>query len=176
MDALVAEMLELSRLETGQTPLHLGPLDPRALVRTTVDRFRPMAAATGVELTGRVAADVPFVNADYSKIEIVLGNLLSNSLRSTQSGGSVQIGVSRTNSHVALTVTDTGPGISSEHLPHIFERFYKADPSRQDGGTGLGLAISKHIVQAHDGVIEAESSPGQGTTIRFTLPAIRDAS
>ena len=137
-----------------------------------------MAAATGVELTGRVAADVPFVNADYSKIEIVLGNLLSNSLRSTQSGGSVQIGVSRVdeNGHVALTVTDTGPGISSEHLPHIFERFYKADPSRQDGGTGLGLAISKHIVQAHDGVIEAESSPGQGTTIRFTLPAIRDAS
>ena len=176
MDALVAEMLELSRLETGQTPLHLGPLDPRALVGATVDRFRPMAAATGIELTGSVAADVPFVNADYSKIEIVLGNLLSNSLRSTQSGGSVQIGVSRTNGHVALTVTDTGPGISSEHLPHIFERFYKADPSRQDGGTGLGLAISKHIVQAHDGVIEAESSPGQGTTIRFTLPAIRDAS
>ena len=146
------------------------------LVNDTADRFRPMAIGNGIELACKVIEDVPLVNADYSKIEVVLGNLLSNSLRSTQSGGSIQIGVSRTNGHVALTVTDTGSGISSEHLPHIFERFYKADPSRQDGGTGLGLAISKHIVQAHGGVIEAESNPGMGTTIRFTLPAIRDAS
>jgi two-component system phosphate regulon sensor histidine kinase PhoR len=176
MDELVAEMLELLRLETGQTPLHLGPLDLVMLVNDTADRFRPMAIGNGIELACKVIEDVPLVNADYSKIEVVLGNLLSNSLRSTQSGGSIQIGVSRTNGHVALTVTDTGSGISSEHLPHIFERFYKADPSRQDGGTGLGLAISKHIVQAHDGVIEAESSPGQRTTIRFTLLAIGDAS
>ena len=176
MDALVAEMLELSRLETGQTPLHLVPLDVRALVNATMDRFRPRAAANGIELTGRVAADVPFVNADYSKIEIVLGNLLNNSIRSTQTGGEIRIMAWRVNGDVWLGVTDTGWGILPEHLPHIFERFYKADPSRRDGGTGLGLAISKHIVQAHGGVIEAESNPGQWTTIRFTLPPIQDTS
>ena len=172
MDALVAEMLELSRLETGQTPLHLGPLDLHALVDATVDRFRPMASASGVKLTGRVDSDVPFANADHSKIEMVLGNLLNNSLRATQSDDVIRITASRDNDRVWLGVTDTGFGILPEHLPHIFERFYKADPSRRDGGTGLGLAISKHIVQAHGGVIEAESNPGQGTTIRFTLPAL----
>ena len=174
MEALVAEMLELSRLETGQTPLLLGPLDLHALVTATVDRFRPMAAASGVELTGNVDPDVPFANADHSKIEVVLGNLLNNSLRATQSDDSIQIKASRDDDHVRLGVTDTGLGILPEHLPHIFERFYKADPSRQDGGTGLGLAISKHIVQAHGGAIEAESNPGQGTTVEFTLPALQD--
>ncbi len=174
MDALVAEMLELSRLETGQTPLHLGPLDLHALVNATVDRFRPMASASGVEITGRIDADVPFANADHSKIEMVLGNLLNNSLRATQSDGLIRITASRDDDRVWLGVTDTGLGILPEHLPHIFERFYKADPSRRDGGTGLGLAISKHIVQAHGGVIEAESNPGQGTTIRFALPALQD--
>ena len=174
MDALVAEMLELSRLETGQTPLLLVPLDLHALVNATVDRFRPMASASGVELTGRVDSDVPFVNADHSKIEMVLGNLLNNSLRATQSDDLIRITASKDNDRVWLGVTDTGLGILPEHLPHIFERFYKADPSRRDGGTGLGLAISKHIVQAHGGVIEAESNPGQGTTIRFTLPALQN--
>ena len=174
MDALVAEMLELSRLETGQTPLHLVPLDLHALVNATVDRFRPMASASGVKLTGRVDSDVPFVNADHSKIEMVLGNLLNNSLRATQSDDLIRITASKDNDRVWLGVTDTGLGILPEHLPHIFERFYKADPSRRDGGTGLGLAISKHIVQAHGGVIEAESNPGQGTTIRFTLPALHN--
>ncbi len=174
MDALVAEMLELSRLETGQTPLLLGPLDLHALVTATVERFRPLAAASGVELTGSVDPDVPFANADHSKIEIVLGNLLNNSVRATQSGDSIRITTSRDNDHVRIGVTDSGIGILPEHLPHIFERFYKADPSRQDGGTGLGLAISKHIVQLHGGAIEAESSPGQGTTIEFTLPALQD--
>ena len=175
MDALVAEMLELSRLETGQTPLHLGPLDLHALVDATVDRFRPMASASGVDISGSVDSDVPFANADHSKIEMVLGNLLNNSLRATQSEDQIRVTASRDNDRVWLGVTDTGLGILPEHLPHIFERFYKADPSRRDGGTGLGLAISKHIVQAHGGVIEAESSPGQGTTIRFTLPALQDA-
>ena len=176
MDALVAEMLELSRLETGQTPLHLGPLDLHALVNATVDRFRPMASASGVEITGNVDSDVPFANADHSKIEMVLGNLLNNSLRATQSDDQIRITASCDNDRVWLGVTDTGLGILPEHLPHIFERFYKADPSRRDGGTGLGLAISKHIVQAHGGAIEAESNPGQGTTIRFTLPALQDKS
>ena len=174
MDALVAEMLELSRLETGQTPLHLAPLDLHALVDATVDRFQPLAAASGVKLTGRVDSDVPFANADHSKIEMVLGNLLNNSLRATQHEDQIRITASKDNERVWLGVTDTGLGILPEHLPHIFERFYKADPSRRDGGTGLGLAISKHIVQAHGGVIEAESNPGQGTTIRFTLPALQD--
>ena len=175
MDALVAEMLELSRLETGQTPLHLGPLDLRTLVGTTVDRFRPMASASGVDLTGDVGADVPFVNADHSKVEVVLGNLLNNSLRATQPGDQIRVNAYNESDHVWLGVTDTGLGILPEHLPHIFERFYKADAARRDGGTGLGLAISKHIVQAHGGIIEAESNPGQTTTIRFTLPAVHDA-
>ena len=174
MDALVAEMLELSRLETGQTPLHLGPLDLHALVGATVDRFRPMASASGVDLSGNVGADVPLVNADYSKIEVVLGNLLNNSLRATQSGDQIRVNATSESDRVWLGVTDTGFGILPEHLPHIFERFYKADAARRDGGTGLGLAISKHIVQAHSGVIEAESNPGQSTTIRFTLPALHD--
>ncbi len=170
MDALVSEMLELSRLESGQAPLHLSPVDPRTLVDDLIDRFRPIAAEEGVDLRTSVADDAPVFVADRSRIEAALANLVRNSLRATGRGGSITVSAHGLNGSVEIAVSDTGIGISSEHLPHIFERFYKADPSRGDDGTGLGLAISKHIVQAHGGKIGAESRLGEGATVSFSIP------
>ncbi len=175
MEALVSEMLELSRLESGQTPLHLGPVDTGLLVDEMLDRFRPVADQKGVTLEGRVCRGIPMVIADRSRLETALGNLLRNSLQATESGDWITVGANGVDGSVRLAVSDTGAGIFSEHLPHVFERFYKAGPSRGQSGTGLGLAISKHIVQAHGGSISAESSPGEGTTIAFILPAVPGA-
>jgi two-component system phosphate regulon sensor histidine kinase PhoR len=110
------------------------------------------------------------VNVDVGRIEQVLLNLLQNALTFTPRGGLVTLGAQVQTDHVQIWVRDTGSGIAPEDLPHIFERFYKADRARSSGGTGLGLAIAKHLVGRHGGQIEAESQVGMGTTVRFTLP------
>jgi len=102
----------------------------------------------------------------------VLSNLYDNSLRHTPRGGVIGVSAAPVGDGISVEVTDTGSGIAPEHLPRIFERFYRADParSRDQGGTGLGLSIVKHLVEAHGGRVDAESAPGRGTTIRFVLP------
>jgi signal transduction histidine kinase len=173
---LVDDLRTLALADAGQLSLHRAPTDPAALVRSVAAQFASQAEAKGVRLEAEAPASLPAINLDPQRITQVLGNLLSNALRHTPQGGSVVCRVaaeSQPASTVIFTVSDTGPGVSPEALPHIFDRFYRADRSRSraDGGAGLGLAIARQLVEAHGGRIWAESQPGQGTTVSFTLEA-----
>jgi signal transduction histidine kinase len=125
-----------------------------------------------VALNIDIAADAPSATVDPDALRQILTNLFDNALRHTPAGGRITVRAARTEGTLTLSVSDTGSGIAAEHLPRIFERFYRADPgrARADGGSGLGLAIVKHLTEAHGGRVEAESTLGQGTTIRITLP------
>ena len=169
MTALVNELLELSSLESGQMPVHLSPASLSEAAREMVERFSLAAAAKGVEIRNEVNADTPSAMADRAKLDQILTNLLENALRFTPRGGRIEIAANARARWVDVSVSDTGVGISPEHLPRVFERFFKADRSRGGGGTGLGLAIAKHLAQAHGGEIRAESAEGEGSVFTVTL-------
>jgi two-component system phosphate regulon sensor histidine kinase PhoR len=168
---MVREILELSRLESGQAPLDLAwqPLD--RLITQTIDRLAPQAQRQGVALTADASiAGLPAVVADRERLAGVLTNLLHNAIKFTLPGGAITVGGEADAAEVRVWVRDTGVGIPPEALPHVFERFYKVDKARTSGGSGLGLAIVKHTIQAHGGRTWAESTPGQGSTFSFSLP------
>ncbi len=167
MGSLVDDLLALSRLESGQTPLNLGPLDLRALTDDLVDSYS--THSDGVRIEQIMPADLPLVTGDEGMVRQVLVNLLENALKFTSEGGRIGVGAVAGGKFVEVRVKDTGAGIPPEHLPHVFERFYKVDRARRDGGTGLGLAIVKHIVQVHGGDVSVESEEGAGSTFAFTL-------
>ena len=169
MTALVNELLELSSLESGQMPVHLSPVSAGETAAETAERLAAAAAAKGVEISCGVSADAPQVMADPAKLDQILTNLLENALWFTPPGGRVEISASARAQWVDVSVSDTGVGISPEHLPRVFERFFKADRSRRDGGAGLGLAIAKHLAQAQGGEIRAESAEGEGSSFTVTL-------
>ncbi len=169
MTALVNELLELSSLESGQMPIHLAPVNLVEVVGVVVERFRLTAAVQEVEIGHCVPADAPYVMAERAKLGQILTNLIENALRFTPRGGRVTLSSSATARWVEIRVADSGVGIPREHLPHVFERFYKVDRSRSDGGTGLGLAIVKHLVQAHGGDVTAASAEGEGSVFTLTL-------
>ena len=171
---LVDQLLDLSRLESGEVRLHrevvlLAPLVARVFSEISVGR-----SVTDVKLEGDVDRDLT-VQADPERIHQVLFNLVDNAVRFTPPGGAVRIGARLEEDRVEVTVADTGVGIPPEHLPRLFERFYRVDVarSRDDGGTGIGLAIARSVVEAHGGRIVAESVPGHGSTFTFDLPAAR---
>jgi two-component system phosphate regulon sensor histidine kinase PhoR len=168
---LVEELLELSRLESGEAPLSRVPLDIARLVRDTVARLLPQAERAGVSLTVEVKEGPPPVSADAEMLERVVVNLVSNAIKFTPPGGAVRVWAAPEDGSVRVSVSDTGVGILPEDLPRIFERFFKADRSRGGGGAGLGLAIARHAVEAHGGAISATSTPGEGSTFTFTIPA-----
>lgn len=170
MERMVKELLELSRLQSGQTRLTFSSVDPREAVEDAVDRFRPMADRAGVSVTAITDPQLPRINADVDKLDQVLSNLLTNAIKATPTGGAIEITASSVPRGIEIRVHDTGHGIEPEHLPHIFERFYKADPSRSDEGTGLGLAITRQIVERHGGDIHVESVAGEGATFIVFLP------
>lgn len=167
---LVNELLELSRIESGQAAFRLEPLEVEPLLRRAVDRLIPQAERAGLTLSVETRPDVPGVRADGQRVQQALVNLVHNAIKFTPSGGSITVGARGEDGHVLLWVSDTGVGIDPEDLPRIFERFFKGDRSRSGGGTGLGLAIAKHVVEAHGGRIWAESAEGIGSTFSFTLP------
>lgn len=169
MTALVNELLELSSLESGQMPVHLSPTGARETAAAAAARLTAAAAKKGVEIRCGAGGDAPRVMADPAKLDQILTNLLENALRFTPPGGRVEISASARARWVDISVSDTGVGISPEHLPRVFERFFKADRSRRDGGTGLGLAIAKHLAQAQGGEIRAESAEGEGSVFTVTL-------
>jgi len=136
-----------------------------------VERMRPQAERKGLRLLAHDAPGLPSLSADAERLERAILNLLDNAIKFTPAGGTVEASVAPCPEGVLITVRDTGPGIEREDLPRIFERFYKADRSRQSGGAGLGLAIARHIVEAHGGRIWAESQPGLGATFSILLPA-----
>jgi signal transduction histidine kinase len=172
LSRLVDELLELSRLESGDRPLELEPIRLAPIVERVVKEIEVARPDRDVEIRNEVPSDLPAVEADRERIHQVLFNLLDNAHRFTPPGGVVTVRAVRENGSCEVSVEDTGPGIPAEHLPLVFERFYRVDPSRSrdDGGTGIGLAIARSVVEAHGGRIWAESALGAGSTFRFVLP------
>jgi two-component system phosphate regulon sensor histidine kinase PhoR len=167
---LVQELLELSRVESGQGELDPQPVDPAELVRSAADRLRPQVERAGLTLRVETPPSPAPVVADRVRVEHVLLALLHNAVKFTPPGGAITLSVEPAGPQTRFSVVDTGVGIPAEDLPRIFERFYKVDRARSAGGTGLGLAIAKHVVRALGGRIWAESQVGRGTALRFTLP------
>jgi two-component system phosphate regulon sensor histidine kinase PhoR len=171
MSRLTEDLLVLARVESGEEKLDLRPHPARVLVAEAVSSMQEDARTANVELTISAVPDA-MVIADSYAIHQVFANLVSNALRYAQSGKKAVLGANDQPGFVEFFVADFGPGIGSEHLPRIFERFYRVDKarSRETGGTGLGLAIVKHIVLNHSGAVKVESTVGRGSTFFFTLP------
>jgi two-component system, OmpR family, sensor histidine kinase BaeS len=167
LEVLVEDLRTLTLTDSGSLTLAREPVELDLLVNETLASFQKAADAAGVRLSEQVAGGLEPVEADPARIRMVLGNLLSNAIRHTPAGGSVTVGAAEKGGAVQVYVSDTGPGIPQEVLPRVFERFVRGPGSR---GSGLGLAIARDLVTAHGGSIEAESLPGGGATIRFTLP------
>ncbi|MCL5256953.1 MAG: cell wall metabolism sensor histidine kinase WalK [Chloroflexi bacterium] len=167
---LVQSLLDLSRIESGQAEFKFEPSDLAKIMREAVDRVGLQAGRAGIKAEAAISGDLPAVRVDRDRIGQVLDNLLQNSLKYTERGGSITVSAAGQEDFVAVSVADTGPGIDPEDIPRLFERFYKADKSRAQGGAGLGLAIAKHVVQAHGGRIWAENRLPRGAVFTFTLP------
>jgi two-component system, OmpR family, phosphate regulon sensor histidine kinase PhoR len=177
----VDDLLDLSRIESGGWVPKPAPIDVRAAAADAVVPSRAIAAEKGVALEVSVPDDARTVMADVTALRQILTNLVENAVRHT-SAGSVTVATHRepgldaagtsTPSGVWLIVRDTGAGIPAQHLPRIFERFYRVDRarSRDAGGTGLGLAIVRHLVEAHGGQVRADSQVGRGTTVSAFFP------
>ncbi len=170
---LVEELFELARLDARQVTVKAEQVQIAELAQDVVLKLAPRAQEAGVTVTVRPRGDVTFVSCDVGMIERVLTNLVDNALRHTPAGGSVRLDLDPAQGGVRITVSDTGEGIAAEDLPHVFERFYRADRSRgrASGGAGLGLAIARHIVELHGGCLSVESAPGEGARFSFVLPA-----
>jgi len=174
LNLLVADLLNLSELEDKGTKLNIQDVDIKHVAEVVLQIYRPKIMAKGLTSRLSAGADIPPIKADPFQIEQLLLNLVDNAVRYTDRG-EISIGVIMEAQTLVIEVRDTGIGISEEHLPRIFERFYVADKSRsrQLGGTGLGLSIAKHIVQLHGGKIQVESTLGRGSTFRVWLPLIQ---
>jgi len=169
---------DLSLAESGNLKLNLTPANLADLARRKLSQFEPASREKGIQLELDSAPDIPEIKVDIMRMDQIIANLLSNALRHTPEGGTVSVAL-RTNNTLQvgkpaliLSITDTGEGIPEEHLPHLFERFYRVENSRSrsEGGVGLGLSIVKQMVQAHKGQVWAESVPGKGSSFYVALP------
>jgi two-component system phosphate regulon sensor histidine kinase PhoR len=172
---MVAELLDLARIESGGRQLHLDDVDLGRVATESVDRLRTFADRQGVTLRVEVDAALPPVRGEAARLGQVFANLVHNAVKFSPSGSEVRVHVGRAaGTRPAMlfgSVSDDGPGVSAADQARIFERFYKADRTRTaGGGTGLGLAIARHIVEGHGGVIRVESEEGRGATFEFTIP------
>ena len=179
MSRLTEDLLTLARVESGETRFETEPVPPVELLHDAEESFREIARGQGVELTiaetngGNGSLEsLPAVRADREAIHQVFSNLIDNAMKYGRSGGRIVLGARPVRRGIEFYVQDFGAGIAFEHLPRLFERFYRVDKarSRESGGTGLGLAIAKHIMLAHGGSIRAESELNHGSTFLFTLP------
>ena len=167
---MVTELTELSHIETGKAELRRVPTNLNYLIEEVVGQMRPQAESKPVTITTDFNSNLPVIKVDKDRIRQTLTNLVHNAIKFNNPGGKVTITTTFDNESAIVSMSDTGIGISKEDLPHIFERFYKADKARSQGGSGLGLAIAKHTIQAHGGSISVKSEEGKGTTITFDLP------
>ena len=174
LQRLVNDLQELSRVEARAYELNRAPILLSELAQAAVERVSPQFQQKGVALRLSLPPDVPAVPADPDRLLQVLINLLSNACQYTPAGGEVCLQAAFQKNEVLISVMDNGVGIPAEHLPHLFTRFYRVDPSRSrqaGGGSGIGLTIAKHLVEAHGGRIWAKSEgEGKGSTFTFTLP------
>lgn len=172
LSILIDDLFQMAQLDTGGIPLDRAESSLSDLISDTLESFSELALRQGVKLEGSVDPNIDPVMMDTQRIGRVLNNLIGNALRHTPAEGCVNVHARRTTSGVDVSVSDTGEGIRTEDLPHIFESFYRGEKSRSrsTGGAGLGLAISRGIVQAHGGEIKVQSEAGRGSQFTFTLP------
>jgi signal transduction histidine kinase len=168
---MVNQLLTLARAEAGEIPLAHDAVDLGALAATVTEQLEPVAQARDLDLRCVVHQPVT-VTGDGGWLERLLLNLLDNAIKYTPARGHILVGVSREHNHARLDVADSGPGIHADAIPHIFERFYRVDPSRSSTveGAGLGLSLVKWIVDRHQGRIDVRSEPGKGSTFTIWLP------
>jgi two-component system phosphate regulon sensor histidine kinase PhoR len=179
---VVEELLQLSSIESGTQDLNLADVDPASVLQAAAERMRPQTERAKLRMRVECPDGIPRVRADPARLEVVLMNLIHNSIKFTPPGGYIVLEAAATREGsasanerdaadcVMFSVIDTGQGISADELARVFERFYRTDRARRKGGTGLGLSIAKHIVEAHGGRIGVESREGHGTTFHFTVP------
>ena len=167
---LVAELTELSRIETGKAELKKEPVNLNQLVEQVIAQLSPQADRQKLSISQEFAADLPSFPADKDRVRQVIANLVHNAIKFTPAGGRITITTKTLEGSVSVNIADTGIGIPKEDLPRVFERFYKGDKARAGEGTGMGLAIAKHVVEAHGGNIWVESEEGKGSTFSFSLP------
>jgi signal transduction histidine kinase len=170
LGALIDDLFELTRLESGDLSWTMERVPVDALLRETVEAMRPTAEAGAVTVTAELDASVAAARANPEKLQRVLFNLIQNAIRHTPPDGSVTVRAERIGDGVEIEVADTGTGISVEHRARVFEPFYRSDGARSDAGAGLGLAVSRAIVEAHGGTIWLEEAP-VGARVRFRLPS-----
>jgi|WetSurMetagenome_2_1015567.scaffolds.fasta_scaffold62463_2 signal transduction histidine kinase len=172
LSSLIDDLFQVSQLDAGGIPLVLEAASLSDLISDTLENFSRQAANQGISLTGSADPDVDPLTMDVQRISRVLNNLVSNALRHTPPGGKISIAALKMKTAACVTVADTGEGISPSDLPHVFERFYRGEKSRNQatGGSGLGLAIARGIIEAHGGRITVESMLGKGTKFSFFLP------
>ncbi len=172
LEALIGDLLTVSALESQQARLQLEPVSLQIAAETAAEELARQAREKNMTISVGIPAEFPRPRADAQRLHQVFFNLLDNAVKYVQAGGRISITAELKDGEIEVKVADNGPGIASEHLPRIFERFYRVDKarSRELGGTGLGLSIVKHIVQAHGGRVWAESEVGKGSTLFFTLP------
>src|SRR5258708_18682137 len=177
LSRLIADLQDLSLAEAGQLHLVRQPISLEEMVSQAAQMVQPYLAEKHVVLHVHIPSNLPCIEADQERVAQILRNLLSNAIRYTPSQGEIHLTASHCEAVVKISVRDTGVGIAPEHLPYLFERFYRADSSRSraTGGTGLGLAIVTQMGQAHGGQIAVASQPGEGTCFTFTLPAVSSA-
>jgi signal transduction histidine kinase len=171
---LVEQLLDLSKLESGDVPLRREQVALAPLVSRVMSEIEVASAGRDVHVASDLPGDLPQIEADAERMHQVIFNLVDNAVRFTPEGGAVRIAAQRVNGSIEVRVADTGVGIPSEALPRLFERFYRVDPARarDGGGTGIGLAIARSVVEAHGGTIRAESRLGKGSTFTFDVPIV----
>ena len=172
---LIDDLLDISRIITGKLRLEIRTLDLSAVIEAAVDAIRPAAEARDIRLQTLLDTEAGPVSGDNDRLQQIFWNLLSNAVKFTPKGGRVQVRLERVNSHIEITVSDTGKGIEPEFLPHVFDRFRQADQTttRRQGGLGLGLSIVRQLVEMHGGTVYAESvGEGKGTNFVVSLPRL----
>jgi len=173
MHRMALDLLDLARLDAGTADLAMSPVNMAALLQSMGEKFAPMASRSGIDLRIHLAGGLPEVVGDGDRLAQVFTNLIDNALKFTPRGGKISVRAAQDRDELQIAVSDSGRGISPEALPHIFDRFYQADASRQGGerhGAGLGLAIAREIVAAHGGRISVRSAPDRGTAFIVHLP------
>ncbi len=172
LNLVVDDVLSLAQLEEPGLALALTPIRPAQFLQGIMRDWEKKFAAKKLATELRAPNDLPVLQVDEGRLQEILYNLLDNAVKYSEPGGRIEVQAERVGNRLCFRVADSGPGIPARDLPRVFERFYRADKSRQRerGGTGLGLSIVKHIAQLHGGSVEAESAPGEGTTVRVFLP------
>ena len=175
---LVTDLEQLSHADAGHQHLHVNPVQLAGITGRAVELVSPRAVLEGVRISVAAETELPLVSGDAARLGQVVRNLLENAITHTPAGGHVSVALDCDDTAVRLRISDTGPGIPEEHLPFIFERFYRADPSRtrKTGGAGLGLAIVQQLVEAHGGAVNARNLPAGGAEFTVVIPALPGAS